>query len=49
MPCPSSFDRLRMRDREDGCAIFKGGTPEHYEANMQAIRDSVRDGAAQAA
>jgi ribulose-phosphate 3-epimerase len=32
-----------------GSAIFKGGTPEHYKANMQAIRDSVRDGVAQAA
>lgn len=24
-----------------GSAIFKGGTPEHYARNMQAIRDSV--------
>ncbi|GGD07156.1 ribulose-phosphate 3-epimerase [Aureimonas glaciei] len=32
-----------------GSAIFKGGTPEHYKSNMQAIRDSVRDGVAQAA
>lgn len=32
-----------------GSAIFKGGTPEHYKANITAIRDSVRDGVARAA
>ncbi len=25
-----------------GSAIFKGGTPEHYKANMQAIRDACK-------
>jgi ribulose-phosphate 3-epimerase len=26
-----------------GSAIFKGGTPEHYKANIDAIRASVAD------
>ena len=25
-----------------GSAIFKGGTPAHYKANMQAIRDACK-------
>lgn len=25
-----------------GSAIFKGGTPDHYKANMQAIRDACK-------
>ena len=25
-----------------GSAIFKGGTPDHYKANMAAIRDACR-------